>query len=165
MWVGLGLHPRLVRSCCVSAYSREHLARLSFPAVDRLEAPYKNIWHYSQVFHCSKISCTHRALGAQKTAMLPSSLPALKPAVGYFSAPLFHAAAEGEGSDCEFRWLWEVSFFDCFQSPFQCRAPGASSMPPPPSWASDHLAGVPRSAVSQRGICPRSVSFQTGDKQ
>lgn len=131
-WVGLRPCPGLVRAYCVSMYRRERLARLSFLAAYRLEAPYKNIWHYSQMFHFSKTSCTHRALGAQKTAVLPSSLPALKPAVGDFSALLFHAAAQGEESNCKFRWLWEVSFFNGFQSPFQCRARGARSMPPAP---------------------------------
>jgi len=52
--IGLGLHPELVGACCVNAYRRECLARLSFPAAYRLEASYKNIWHYSQMFHFSK---------------------------------------------------------------------------------------------------------------
>lgn len=116
------------------------------------------------MFHSSKPSCTHRHKNSScqpccPALCLPSSLLRVT-----FQPPFFMPQPRKRSQTANLS-LWEVSFFNCFQSPSQDRAPGASSVPSAASGASDHLTGVPHSAGTQGEIGPHSRSFQTGDKQ
>lgn len=82
------------------------------------------------MFHSSKPSCTHRHKNSRRQPCCPAQFPSSLLTVT-FLPPFFMPQPRERGQTANLN-LWEISFFNCFQSPFECRAPGASSVPPDP---------------------------------
>lgn len=105
------------------------------------------------MFHFSKPSCTHRHRNSRRqprcpALCLPSSLLRVT-----FLPPFFMPQPRDRGQKVNLS-LWEVSFFNCFQSTFQGRAPGASSVPPA-RW-------LPLGSVTIQLVCHALQSLREG---